>query len=81
MNKPLSAASLAGPKQEEGLSPEQLANYGFDYLLSGWANVPGCRVIDQVHGFDRVKLDTGAAWPIRVQTAPKIWIHRCERPA
>ena len=81
VSKQLAAAPRACPTQEEGLSPEQLAAYGFDYLLSGWANVPGCRVIDQVHGFDRVKLDTGAAWPIRVQTAPKIWIHRCEWPA
>lgn len=73
--------------KEEGLAPEQLAARGYDFLLTGAADVAGYRQLAAVQGFQRLQLAArspepllrgllrGQA-PVRVVTAPQVYILR-----
>ena len=86
------AAAPWAYSKEEGLAPGQLAARSFDYLLTGEAVVPGYRQLAAVHGFQRLALAARSPAgllraalagqpPVRVLTAPQVFIQRREAAA
>jgi hypothetical protein len=78
--------------KEEGLAAEQLAARGFDLLLTDQPEVAGYKQLAAVAGFQRLQLRTRnpsqvlrdllhGQLPVRVVTAPQVFIQRRVPPA
>ena len=61
--------------KEEDIAPEDMVDRGFDHLVSGKSQVEGFEMVEAVEGFTRIALDKASFPPLRVVTAPQMYIH------